>query len=117
MASSMLNAELQRVTRVVTERSRDTRARYLQRVQHAADSAPPRSALGCANLAHTFAASDAIDKLRLRQGVAPNLAIVTAYNDMLSAHQPYEDYPRRLKAAARRHGATAQVAGGSSGHV
>ncbi len=68
--------------------------------------------MGCANLAHTFAACESVDKLRLRQDSGPNLAIVSAYNDMLSAHKPYEDYPVRLRSAARSRGATAQVAGG-----
>jgi phosphogluconate dehydratase len=100
------------VTLRLIERSRDRRARYLARVKRAAESAQPRSRLGCANLAHTFAACESGDKQRLRQDTGPNLAIVTAYNDMLSAHKPYENYPERLRAAARRCGATAQVAGG-----
>ncbi|WP_372438683.1 dihydroxy-acid dehydratase domain-containing protein, partial [Pandoraea sputorum] len=64
------------------------------------------------NLAHGFAAMPANDKLILREQRRPNVGIVTAYNDMLSAHQPYEQYPARLREAARKLGATAQVAGG-----
>jgi phosphogluconate dehydratase len=100
------------VTDRLIERSRQSRARYLARVAAAAASTPPRAALGCANLAHTFAACDATDKARLRADRAPNIGIVTAYNDMLSAHKPYEGYPEMLRATARLLGATAQVAGG-----
>jgi phosphogluconate dehydratase len=107
-----INSKVEAVTVRIALRSRASRSRYLERVRLAAASAQPRSRLGCANLAHTFAACEPVDKGRLRDGVTPNIAIVTAYNDMLSAHKPYEDYPQRLRAAARRHGATAQVAGG-----
>src|SRR5581483_11795796 len=68
--------------------------------------------MGCANVAHAFAALPAHDKLRVIAEHAPNLAIVTAYNDMLSAHQPYEGYPALIRDEARRQGASAQVAGG-----
>jgi hypothetical protein len=68
--------------------------------------------MGCANVAHAFAALPAQDKLRVVAERAPHLAIVSAYNDMLSAHQPYEGYPALIRDEARRHGATAQVAGG-----
>ncbi|MGC8469974.1 MAG: phosphogluconate dehydratase, partial [Acetobacteraceae bacterium] len=67
---------------------------------------------GCANLAHSFAACGPTDKAALREGSVPNLGIVTAYNDMLSAHQPYERFPELIRAAAREAGGTAQVAGG-----
>jgi phosphogluconate dehydratase len=107
-----LNPTVAVVTARLIERSRSSRERYLERVAAAADSTEPRSRLGCANLAHTFAACGAADKARLREDRGPNLAIVTAYNDMLSAHKPYETYPERLRAAARRCGASAQVAGG-----
>ena len=112
MSSTQIHSTVEVVTLRIAERSRVSRARYLERVRIASESTEPRSRLGCANLAHTFAACEATDKSRLRGGLAPNIAIVTAYNDMLSAHKPYEDYPQRLRAAARRHGATAQVAGG-----
>jgi len=100
------------VTQRIRARSAPTRAAYLERVD--ALAARPRGAdrMGCANVAHAFAALPANDKLRVVAERAPNLAIVTAYNDMLSAHQPYEGYPALLRAEAQRQGATAQVAGG-----
>ncbi|MEY2685390.1 MAG: hypothetical protein RJA09_2534, partial [Pseudomonadota bacterium] len=87
-------------------------AAYLDTVRHNRRPDPYRAGMGCANAAHAFAAMPANDKLVLRQERQPNLGIVTAYNDMLSAHQPYEHYPEFLRATARQHGATAQVAGG-----
>jgi phosphogluconate dehydratase len=100
------------VTARIRERSRGTRNAYLAQVD--ALRRRPRGAdrMGCANVAHAFAAMPPSDKLRIVAERAPHLAIVTSYNDMLSAHQPYESYPQRLRAAAQRHGATAQVAGG-----
>lgn len=100
------------VTARIRERSRGTRNAYLAQVD--ALRRRPRGAdrMGCANVAHAFAAMPPPDKLRIVAERAPHLAIVTSYNDMLSAHQPYESYPQRLRAAAQRHGATAQVAGG-----
>ena len=68
--------------------------------------------MGCANMAHTTAAMPSNDKLRIHAEKAPHLGVVTAYNDMLSAHQPYEGYPALIREAARAHGATVQVAGG-----
>ena len=102
------------VTARVVERSAASRAAYLQRIRAAGDPAqgPARTQLGCANLAHGFAASEPTEKVALRGRVKPNLAIVTSYNDMLSAHQPYADYPPVLKRAAARAGGLAQVAGG-----
>ncbi|HEY1942496.1 MAG TPA: phosphogluconate dehydratase [Roseiarcus sp.] len=107
-----LNARVGEVTERIVQRSRDARRRYLDRIDHSVSQGPTRKALGCANFAHGFAACGAGDKQALRDGVAPNLAIVTAYNDMLSAHQPYERFPDLVRAAAREMGATAQVAGG-----
>jgi phosphogluconate dehydratase len=100
------------VTERLVERSRSSRAAYLERVAAAAHRGPARGRLGCANLAHGFAAAEGSEKLSLRSGRKPNLAIVTSYNDMLSAHQPYVDYPPVLKRAAARAGGLAQVAGG-----
>ena len=100
------------VTSRIAARSRDTRGRYLARLADAAEAGPRRARLGCANQAHGFAACGPHDKDALRSGAGANLAIVTAYNDMLSAHQPYETYPERIRAIAREAGATAQVAGG-----
>ncbi len=99
------------VTARIANRSAATRRAYLQRVTAAAADGPRRD-LGCGNFAHGFAASDAVDKATIRAGRGPNIGIVTAYNDMLSAHQPYEGYPQRIRLRARLHGATAQVAGG-----
>jgi len=100
------------VTERITERSAPGRAAYLARIREAAVRGPARGRLGCANLAHGFAAAEGAEKESLRRGGKPNLAIVTSYNDMLSAHQPYGDYPRILKDAVIRAGGVAQVAGG-----
>lgn len=107
-----MKAPVAEVTERIRERSVATRTAYLARVD--ALAARPRGAqrLGCANVAHAFAALPAGDKLRIVAERAPNIGIVSAYNDMLSAHQPYETYPALLRAEAQRHGATAQVAGG-----
>ncbi len=108
---------VEQVTRRITERSATARATYLRRTRAAAEAAggAARSRLGCANLAHGFAASEPAEKADLRATggrVKPNVAIVTSYNDMLSAHQPYGAYPPVLKAAVARAGGIAQVAGG-----
>lgn len=107
-----LNPVVEQVTRRVRERSAPTRARYLARIDAAREAGPRRTHLSCGNLAHGFAACGIADKDALRGGRTPNLAIVTAYNDMLSAHQPYERFPSIIRRAAREAGATAQVAGG-----
>ena len=99
------------VTRRLTERSAATRGAYLERVRAAAQQGPARGGLGCANFAHGFAASGA-DKDQLKRAATPNVAIVSSYNDMLSAHQPFDDFPAQIKAAARDAGGTAQFAGG-----
>ena len=106
-----LNPTVTDVTARLEARSSATRKAYLERVM-AASAAGPRRDLGCGNFAHGFAASEPEDKATIRSGRGPNLGIVTAYNDMLSAHQPYEAYPERIRRAARLQGATAQVAGG-----
>ncbi|MGO1003863.1 phosphogluconate dehydratase [Lysobacter sp. CA196] len=100
------------VTHRIQERSRARRNAYLARIDAALSSGPQRRRLSCGNLAHGFAACASGDKSALRSGHAPNLGIVTSFNDMLSAHQPLERFPDLLKAAAREAGATAQVAGG-----
>jgi phosphogluconate dehydratase len=100
------------VTQRIVERSRETRADYLERMAAARHATPGRGKLSCANWAHAFAASPEGDKLRMRDPTAPNVAIVSAYNDMLSAHQPYERFPDIIRKAAREAGATAQYAGG-----
>jgi phosphogluconate dehydratase len=100
------------VTARIIERSQDDRADYLERMEAARHDGPGRAKLSCANFAHAFAAESDGDKQRMRDPTAPNVAIVSAYNDMLSAHQPLERYPAIIKAAAREVGATAQFAGG-----
>ena len=110
--SPALHPRVRAVTERVAERSRDSRAAYLERTAAHAGDEPARKRLSCTNLAHGFAAAAASDKQALRELRWPNLAIITAYNDMLSAHQPYERFPGLMRAAAREAGATAQVAGG-----
>jgi phosphogluconate dehydratase len=113
-STTRLNPIVSEVTERVRDRSRRERAEYLARMQAQTASASDstRSRLSCGNLAHGFAASSPADKEVLKQLRWPNLAIVTAYNDMLSAHQPFEGYPGLIRTAAREAGATAQVAGG-----
>jgi phosphogluconate dehydratase len=106
-----LDARIAAVTDRIRARSAPLRGPYLDRLARAAEAGPARAHLSCANQAHAYAAMGP-DKDALAAARAPNLAIVTAYNDMLSAHQPFEAYPRLIRAAARAAGATAQVAGG-----
>ena len=115
-----LHPILAAVTARITERSRPTRQAYLQQVDAAASKDPGAQRLGCANVAHAFAAmpegdkgrATALDKIRVVAPRAPNIGIVNAYNDMLSAHAPLQHYPDLIKDEARKLGATAQVAGG-----
>ena len=100
------------VTERIRERSAATRRAYLARVDALITRPRGPDRMGCANLAHATAALPPADKLRIVAERAPNIGIVTAYNDMLSAHQPYERFPSLIRDAARRLGATAQVAGG-----
>ena len=112
MTESPLNSVVAEVTAAIVERSRATRAAYLARIEAARGEGPGRAKLSCANWAHAFAASPPGDKLRALSGSAPNIGIVSSYNDMLSAHQPMERYPDLIREAAREAGATAQFAGG-----
>ncbi len=107
-----MNEKIQKVTRRIVERSAQSRAAYLARISDAGNVGPARNTLSCSNLAHGFAASAKHDKAKLSASVVPNIAIVTAYNDMLSAHQPFADYPDIIRDAAKQRGAVAQVAGG-----
>ncbi len=107
-----MNKTVIEVTRRIERRSVESRQSYLARMHRTASDGPSRSRLSCSNLAHGFAASGASDKQALSGGEVPNIAIVTAYNDMLSAHQPYATYPDTIKKAATSRGAVAQVAGG-----
>ncbi|MDR7377015.1 phosphogluconate dehydratase [Rhodoferax ferrireducens] len=100
------------VTDRIRARSGPTRSAYLERLDAAAQRKPGAERMGCANVAHAFAGMPVNDKLKVVTEKALNIGIVTAYNDMLSAHTPMQTYPDLIKAEARRHGATAQVAGG-----
>jgi phosphogluconate dehydratase len=106
-----LNRTIAAITDRIRERSAATRGPYLDRMAKAVSDGPARAHLTCGNQAHAYAAMGE-DKAPLAESRAPNLGIVTAYNDMLSAHQPFESYPGQIRTAARRAGATAQVAGG-----
>ena len=103
---------IQDVTDRIAARSRDSRREYLSRVDAAREAGVNRAVLSCGNLAHAFAACTPTEKAQLAGGKTLNLGIITSYNDMLSAHQPYQFYPDIIKQAARDIGATAQVAGG-----
>jgi phosphogluconate dehydratase len=106
-----LHPIVERVTARIADKSRRTREAYLARIDAARPQGPARRHLSCGNLAHGFAASGG-DKPMLKAGIAGNIGIVTAYNDMLSAHQPMEHYPTLIRMAARNAGGSAQVAGG-----
>ena len=101
-----------RVTERIIQRSADTRSAYLAGVDAMIARKPAQDRMGCANLAHAYAALPGSDKFKVTVEKAPNIGIVTAYNDMLSAHQPYQSYPAVLRDEAARQGATVQVAGG-----
>ncbi|OZD84242.1 phosphogluconate dehydratase [Rhodococcus sp. 05-339-2] len=107
-----LHPVLRQVTDRIADRSQSARAAYLARIDAAGDRGPARGRLACANIAHGFAASGKADKQALRGMVKPNIAIVSAYNDMLSAHKPFENYPAVLKKSVIDAGGIAQFAGG-----
>ena len=106
-----MKPELLGLTETITERSRKTCELYLTQCENAARTVTHHSALGCTYIAHAAAASPANNKLLINAERQPNLGIVTAYDDMLSAHQPYQIFPDIIKQAACDAGATAQVAG------
>ncbi|MBS0309564.1 MAG: phosphogluconate dehydratase [Proteobacteria bacterium] len=108
-----LHPTLDAVTRRIIARSQPYRHAYLTRLESARHQGVQRKALSCTNLAHGFAAFPASDKLMLKQQKAPSVAIVSAYNDMLSAHQPFERFPSIIKDAVRAAGGVAQFAGGT----
>jgi phosphogluconate dehydratase len=110
MAAPKIHDVIAEVTERIGGRSAAARGEYLERTRKRKLIEPARGKLSCSNLAHVLAASGE-DKPRLQQAI-PNIGVVTAYNDMLSAHQPFENYPEVIRAAARAAGATAQVAGG-----
>ncbi|MFC6439842.1 phosphogluconate dehydratase [Bowmanella sp. JS7-9] len=107
-----MNSIIQEVTQRIIERSQTERRAYLDKIEHARRQGPHRGVLSCGNLAHGFAACSASEKADLRSMTKANVAIVSSYNDMLSAHQPYETYPQILKEAIREAGSVAQFAGG-----
>ena len=107
-----MNPVVEQTLARIEARSAKTRAAYLDRVARARDSAAGRGGLSCGNLAHACAAAPAADKRIFLAAEAPNIGVVTAYNDMLSAHRPFESFPSLIRETARRCGATAQVAGG-----
>ena len=107
-----LHPVLSQVTQRIQQRSQATRTDYLAQVDAMAARPPQVRSMGCANVAHAFAALPGADKIRIVEEKGPNVGIVTAYNDVLSAHAPFARYPDILKDEARRNGATAQVAGG-----
>lgn len=110
--SAPLHERVRSVTERIRERSHSTRSSYLEHMREARENQPTRTSLSCTNLAHGFAAMDAEDKEVLRGSRWPNLAIVSSYNDMLSAHRPLERFPELIKLGAREAGAVAQFAGG-----
>jgi len=107
-----VDKNIQRITQRIIDKSKATRSVYLQRIEDAGSETTNRASLSCGNLAHGMAACNPTDKKLLAGEKVANLAIITSYNDMLSAHQPYLDYPEKIKIAANRKGVTAQVAGG-----
>ena len=107
-----MNPTIQRVTARIRRRSQASRSAYLARIRKAADDGPSRNSLSCSNVAHAIAASNEIEKNALSGRTVPNIGIVSAYNDMLSAHQPFETFPALIKETAAGQGAVAQFAGG-----
>ena len=107
-----MNPVIARVTERIQERSKDSRRDYVARMTAAGHDGPSRHALSCSNIAHAMASGSDIEKASLTGDKAPNIGIVSAYNDMLSAHQPFEHYPDLIRKAAAKEGATAQFAGG-----
>jgi phosphogluconate dehydratase len=107
-----MNSTIQRVTERIQGRSKASRSGYLARIRKAADGGPSRGSMSCSNLAHAMAAGSTIEKKALSGNTVPNIGIVSAYNEMLSAHQPFATYPAVIKDAAAKQGAIAQFAGG-----
>lgn len=108
-----MSKTLDKVTDRIRQRSKETRADYLSRMQKAAEKGPSRHKLACGNLAHGFAACGSDEKKVLRAGQQPNIAIISSYNEMLSAHKPYETFPALIKDEALKAGGIAQFAGGT----
>ncbi|WP_165008286.1 phosphogluconate dehydratase [Neisseria yangbaofengii] len=114
MSHTPIHPKLAEITRRIIDRSQATRAKYLAKIRAAKQQGRlERNQLGCSNLAHGYAAMPKSIKIEMLQETVPNLGIITAYNDMVSAHQPFKDFPDWIKDEARKNGATAQVAGGT----
>ena len=107
-----MNKQILAITERIIERSKVNRAQYLEDMKEAHADGVTRKDLHCGNLAHAFAGCSSHEKNELAENFTPNLGIITAYNDMLSAHKPYEHYPEKIREYAIKHGAVAQVAGG-----
>ncbi len=108
----MVHKQIIEITERIQKRSEASRTEYLNQIQRNFEKEVARGKLSCGNLAHGFAACESHVKDKLSNDSDPNIGIITAYNDMLSAHKPYEDYPKHIRAFANEFGATAQVAGG-----
>ncbi|WP_107860661.1 phosphogluconate dehydratase [Neisseria weaveri] len=113
MSTQTLNPTVAAVTERIIERSRLTREAYLNRIRAMRQNRPERNRLGCSNLAHGYAAMPKTVKIEMLQEHTPNLGMISAYNDMVSAHQPFAAFPAWIKDEVGKHGATAQVAGGT----
>lgn len=109
----MTQQTISAVTKRIIERSKPTREAYIARMEKQAEKGPRRLKLACGNLAHGFAACGGVEKETLRSGQVPNIGIISAYNEMLSAHKPYETYPAIIKDEAMKAGGVAQFAGGT----
>jgi phosphogluconate dehydratase len=107
-----MNQRIIEITQRIVERSKPSRTQYLKDMKAASEEGVTRKNLHCGNLAHAFAGCSSHEKTELAENATPNLGIISAYNDMLSAHKTYENYPEKLRAFAIKHGAVAQVAGG-----
>ncbi len=107
----MINQKVKEITDRIIQRSAESRSAYLKMIRANFETVVKRNKLSCGNLAHGFAGCGSDDKSLLAEGAQPNIGIITAYNDMLSAHKPYEDYPKELRAYANEMNATIQVAG------
>lgn len=108
----MVHKRIIEITERIQKRSEASRTEYLKQIQRNFEKEVARGKLSCGNLAHGFAACESHEKDKLSNNSDPNIGIITAYNDMLSAHKPYEDYPKHIRTFANEFGATAQVAGG-----
>ena len=109
----MINKKIQEITDRIIERSKAERDSYLESVAFNFKNSRSRNQMSCGNLAHAFAGCGTSDKKIISEGIEPNIGIISAYNDMLSAHKPYEHYPEEIRLYANEMNATVQVAGGT----